>query len=102
MRKEEEGEEGRAAGRQNRGVLVVSAFEDYAFDYGLQVGDRILSIDGESVQNKDVEAVRNMLRGEPDTKVTLRFERDARRPFVAAPPTPQPQLPVRRLLEPRG
>ena len=67
---------------KNRGVLVVSAFEDYAFDYGLRVGDRITMINGESVFNKDVDEVRNMLRGEPETQVTLRFERDAKRPMT--------------------
>ena len=38
-----------------RGVLVVSAFEDYAYDRGMRVGDRIIEVDGVSVASKSVE-----------------------------------------------
>ena len=47
----------------SRGVLVVSAFEDYAFDRGMRVGDRIIKVDGVNVASKTVEEVRDMLRG---------------------------------------
>ncbi|CAM9105475.1 unnamed protein product, partial [Phaeothamnion confervicola] len=72
-----------AAGkRQRQGVTVVSAFEGYAFDAGLRVGDRILAVDGKTTTGVPVDAVRDMLRGEPGT------ERDA------APAAPFPGRPA--------
>lgn len=52
-----------------RGVSVVDAFEGYAFDFGLRVGDRIVSVDGVDTRAMNVEQVRNLLRGDPDTNV---------------------------------
>jgi carboxyl-terminal processing protease len=60
-----------------RGIRVVSAFEGYAFDYGMRVGDKLVSIDDVTVtQGTSVEDVRNVLRGQPGTMVTIRFERE--------------------------
>ena len=62
---------------KERGIRVVSAFEGYAYDYGMRVGDKLLSIDSTDVTPKtSVEQVRNLLRGEPGTEVTIEFERD--------------------------
>jgi C-terminal peptidase prc len=62
---------------RERGIRVVSAFEGYAYDYGMRVGDKLLSIDGNDISQKtSVEQVRNYLRGEPGTEVTIEFERD--------------------------
>ena len=62
---------------KNRGIRVVDAFEGYAFDYGLRVGDRIKQVDDVMVSSKTtVEDVRNVLRGEPGTLVTIQFERE--------------------------
>ncbi len=63
---------------QDKGIRVVSAFEGYAFDYGMRTGDRLTKVDDLVVQNgkTTVEDVRNILRGEPGTLVSIQFERD--------------------------
>lgn len=61
---------------KRRGIQVVSAFEGYAYDYGLRVGDKLVAIDGQPVTvDATVESVRNMLRGQPGTTVSISFER---------------------------
>lgn len=60
-----------------RGIRVISAFEGYAFDYGLRVGDRLLQVDDLPINPKtSIEQVRNRLRGQPGTSVEISFERD--------------------------
>jgi carboxyl-terminal processing protease len=60
-----------------KGVRVVSAFEGYAFDYGMRVGDKIVAVDDKPIGVKSsVDDVRNLLRGEPGTLVTISFERE--------------------------
>jgi len=60
-----------------QGIRVVSAFEGYAFDYGLRIGDKLLAIDDKPIDSTTtVSEVRNALRGEPGTVVTIDFERD--------------------------
>jgi len=81
---------------RDRGIRVVSAFEGYAFDYGLRTGDKIVAIDGVPVDPvtpaksrlasstgvatgstlMNVEQVRNKLRGEPGSEVQITFVRD--------------------------
>lgn len=62
---------------QKKGVRVMSAFEGYAFDYGMRVGDKLVAIDDFRIgDDTTVEQVRNNLRGEPGTLVTISFERD--------------------------
>ena len=62
---------------REQGIRVVSAFEGYAFDYGMRVGDKLLAVDDVPITpGTTVEQVRNSLRGEPGTMVTIRFERD--------------------------
>ncbi len=63
---------------QDKGIRVVSAFEGYAFDYGMRTGDRLTKVDDLIVQKgkTTVEDVRNVLRGEPGTMVNIQFERD--------------------------
>eukprot|EP00560_Eucampia_antarctica_P007493 CAMPEP_0197826860 /NCGR_PEP_ID=MMETSP1437-20131217/3746_1 /TAXON_ID=49252 ORGANISM="Eucampia antarctica, Strain CCMP1452" /NCGR_SAMPLE_ID=MMETSP1437 /ASSEMBLY_ACC=CAM_ASM_001096 /LENGTH=806 /DNA_ID=CAMNT_0043427469 /DNA_START=267 /DNA_END=2687 /DNA_ORIENTATION=- len=59
-----------------KGIRVVTAFEGYAFDYGMRVGDQLVAIDGQRITSTmNVEAVRNKLRGEPGTKVDITFMR---------------------------
>ena len=65
-------------GRRRRpaGIRVVSAFEGYAFDYGLRVGDELVAVDHLPVAELgSIEQVRNHLRGEPGTWVTIDFTR---------------------------
>jgi C-terminal processing protease CtpA/Prc len=59
-----------------KGVTVMDSFEGYAFDGGLRVGDRLVAIGGVDVRDMGVERVRDYLRGDPDSDVLVRFERD--------------------------
>jgi len=63
---------------QDKGIRVISAFEGYAFDYGMRTGDRLTKVDDLLVEKgrTTVEDVRNVLRGEPGTMVNIQFERD--------------------------
>jgi len=62
---------------KDRGIRVVSAFEGYAFDYGMRTGDKIVAVDGVPVTfDMSVDKVRNRLRGEPGSQVSITFERD--------------------------
>ena len=63
---------------QDKGIQVVSAFEGYAFDYGMRTGDRLTKVDDLVVEKgvTTVEDVRNVLRGTPGTMVNIQFERD--------------------------
>ena len=59
------------------GIRVVSAFEGYAFDAGLRVGDKLLSVDDFEIKpTTTVDQVRNHLRGEPGTPVSITFQRE--------------------------
>jgi len=61
---------------RERGIRVVSAFEGYAFDYGMRVGDKLRAVDDlEITEDTSVEDVRNVLRGEPGTMVAIKFDR---------------------------
>ena len=42
----------KAATKEDRGISVVAAFEGYAFDAGMRVGDRIVAVD-DFVINRD-------------------------------------------------
>jgi len=60
-----------------KGVRVVTAFEGYAFDYGMRPGDKLVAIDGKNIEpGISVEDVRNRLRGEPGSDVDITFERE--------------------------
>jgi hypothetical protein len=61
-------EQGRRRRNRRRppGIRVVSAFEGYAFDYGLRVGDQLVAVDHVPVSEMgSIDQVRNYLRGEP-------------------------------------
>lgn len=59
------------------GIRVVSAFEGYAYDAGMRVGDKLLAIDDFVIQpTTAVDEVRTHLRGEPGTPVVVTFLRD--------------------------
>lgn len=59
-----------------KGVVVVDAFEGYAYNAGIRVGDRIRCINGEDVSNFDINDVRDRLRGSPDTDISITVQRD--------------------------
>jgi hypothetical protein len=59
------------------GVRVVSAFEGYAYDAGMRVGDKLLAVDDFEIKpTTAVDEVRNHLRGEPGTEVQIKFLRE--------------------------
>eukprot|EP01035_Chromulina_nebulosa_P017814 gene17814-23424_t len=58
------------------GVSVADAFEGYAYDAGMRIGDRIISVNDVDTRNMNVEQVRDLLRGDPYTYVKVKFERD--------------------------
>ena len=61
---------------REKGIRVVSAFEGYSYDYGMRVGDKLVAVDSTSITPAmSVEDVRNMLRGAPETDVSITFER---------------------------
>ena len=70
---------------QSRGIVVVDAFENYAFDNNIRVGDRILSVDGTDTTDMSVDNVRNLLRGDPGTDISIVLERDV---YPGTSPTP--------------
>ena len=62
---------------RSKGIRVVSAFEGYAFDYGMRVGDKILAVNDQVIgPDSTVDQVRSLLRGEPGTEVKIQFERE--------------------------
>jgi carboxyl-terminal processing protease len=63
-------------------IRVVTAFENYAFDAGMRVGDELLSVDGKSTKDLSTSQVRDLLRGDPGTSASVTFSR-------AGLPTPQ-------------
>lgn len=57
--------------KKSSGVFVVDAFEGYAYDSNMRPGDRLVSIDSVECSGMDVEQVRDLLRGVPDTQVSF-------------------------------
>mmetsp|Transcript_21377 Transcript_21377/g.43493 ORF Transcript_21377/g.43493 Transcript_21377/m.43493 type:complete len:901 (+) Transcript_21377:312-3014(+) len=59
------------------GVRVVSAFEGYAYDAGFRVGDKLIAVDDFPITpTTSVDEVRNHLRGDPGTDVSITFVRE--------------------------
>lgn len=64
-----------------RSIVVTSVLEPSpAADRGLQVGDRILMVDGQSVDRLSVSGVAQLLRGEENSQVTLTYSRNDSEP----------------------
>jgi len=62
---------------RKNGIRVINAFEGYAFDYGLRVGDKLVAIDDKPIdESTTVDQVRSGLRGKPGTLVSISFERE--------------------------
>lgn len=61
----------------NQWVYISDPYENMpAADADLRAGDKILSIDGKSMKGKTTQEVSNLLRGLPDTELTLKIERE--------------------------
>jgi predicted aspartyl protease len=57
------------------GIIVRSVFKEGPADELIEEGDRVLEIDGKSVDGMDLEQVVAMLRGEPGTNVEITIDR---------------------------
>jgi carboxyl-terminal processing protease len=63
-------------------LVVVAPLDDTPADRaGLQSGDHVLAVDGESVEGSTVMDQVTKIRGEPGTEVTLSIQRDGDEPF---------------------
>ena len=64
-------------GDEKEGYRVILSLEGFAYDDGLRVGDEILEIDNQPIATPDItlEKVREMLMGDPGTKVKLAVRR---------------------------
>lgn len=65
-------------------TIITEPYEGFpAHKAGLLPGDRILEIEGQTVKGKSSEDVRELLKGQPGTTLSLLIERDGEpRPFV--------------------
>lgn len=52
-------------------ILVIAALEGYAYDAGIRAGDKLIRIDDKPVAGMTTEQVKNKLRGDPGTKVSV-------------------------------
>ncbi len=63
-------------------LVVVAPLDDTPAEHaGLQSGDHVLAVDGESVEGSTVNDQVTKIRGEPGTEVTLTVQRDDGEPF---------------------
>jgi carboxyl-terminal processing protease len=63
-------------------LVVVAPLDDTPAERaGLQSGDHVLAVDGESVEGSTVNDQVTKIRGEPGTEVTLTVQRDGGEPF---------------------
>ena len=63
-------------------LVVVAPLEDTPAERaGIQAGDHVLAVDGESVNGSTVDDQVAKIRGEPGTDVTLTIQRDGGEPF---------------------
>lgn len=56
-------------------VVVISAFEGYAYDAGVRPGDVLETVNGQPVANLGVSATSDLLRGDPGTPVSITVAR---------------------------
>lgn len=62
---------------QNNAVVISEPYENLpAFKAGLKAGDIILSVDGETAEGKNVEQIREKLRGQAGTEISLKVDRN--------------------------
>jgi len=64
-------------GKRHGMLIVVAPFDDTpAARAGVQAGDRILKIDGQSTSQMSISAAARLIKGVPGTKVVLTIDRD--------------------------
>ncbi|MCW5718311.1 MAG: S41 family peptidase [Bauldia sp.] len=68
--------------QQNGVVTVVSPIDDTpAARAGIMAGDKIIRIDGESIEGMSLNEAVNLMRGPPNTPITLTISREGVEPF---------------------
>lgn len=100
-------DEGRKSvlGDKWKGIVVVSAFEGYAYDSGVRPGDVVIEVDGTDVNAKPIKEVTEMLRGPAGTSVSIGVLREGvgRKDFVLSRKTVAlKDVPLSTLLEGDG
>ncbi len=64
-------------GMRDGAVTVINLLEGFsAAKQGIEIGDRIIEIDGKPLKGKSLEDVRLLVRGIPGTEVRMRIERE--------------------------
>lgn len=75
-----------------------------AFEAGLRAGDILLSVDGQSLEGRDIEELGTFLRGAPNTKMTLSLRRPGQKELVTAEVTRNeieiPNVPYHGMVDP--
>lgn len=62
--------------QRNNEIMISEPYEGYpAQKNGLQAGDIILEIDGRNIQGKKVDEVSEILKGQPNTTITLKVKK---------------------------
>lgn len=68
---------GITVGIRDGSITVVGLLEGFsASKHGIQIGDRILEIDGQSLTNATFDAVRSRVRGAPGTEIRMKVMRE--------------------------
>lgn len=81
--------------KETSALTVVKPIENSpALSAGIQAGDRILQIDGQGTEGMTVEKAAELIRGEPNTQVTLRLQRESADPFDITLTRSRIQVPV--------
>lgn len=73
---------GALIGKKGNQVVITDPYEGYpAQKEDLRAGDVILEVDGKEVNNKNVDDVSKILKGQPNTKVKLLLQRNGDKTF---------------------
>lgn len=69
--------------QMNPDLIVTDVFEGSPAEAaGVQVGDQVIAVNGESVEGLTTTETSSRVRGDPDTQVTLTFKRTGSEPLV--------------------
>jgi len=80
---------------ETRSIYVTNVLPDSpAEQSGLQTGDRLLLIDGQSTERLSVSGVANLLRGEENSQVTLTYSRNNSQPLTVIVTRARLELPT--------
>lgn len=67
---------GSMIGNRDEKILILMPYKGFpAYKAGLKIGDEVLAIDGQDVTGKQTNDISKLLKGQADTKVSLRIKR---------------------------